>query len=74
MYCFGESELYANVQGCWRLRLLLNEYRVPAVLPLGFPLLPHLPRRRPLRIVVRARARAERAGDLCHCTNYYNCF
>ena len=38
VYSFGEVEAYDNVQGQFSLRLLMNRYGIPAVIPFdGFP-------------------------------------
>lgn len=42
-YVFGEKYTYWNVQGYWKLRLLLNKYNIPTIFTWGkffFPLLP----------------------------------
>ena len=42
VYTFGEERNYANVPGLLRLRLWLNRWQIPGVLPWGAPgLLPH---------------------------------
>ena len=43
VYVFGEKHTYWNLQGFWKLRLLLNKYNIPTILTWGklfFPLLP----------------------------------
>jgi hypothetical protein len=43
VYVFGEGRLYSNIQGLWDVRLAMNNYNIPAILPWGlwfFPLLP----------------------------------
>jgi 2-acylglycerol O-acyltransferase 2 len=45
VYVFGEKDCYYNMQGLWKLRLLLNRYGLPTIFPWGclwMPLLPKL--------------------------------
>ena len=44
VYSFGEVEAYDNVQGQFSLRLLMNRYGIPAVIPFGWFPLPCLPK------------------------------
>jgi len=44
VYVFGENQLYANVQGLWKLRFRLNRLGVPTILIWGLPWMPLLPR------------------------------
>jgi hypothetical protein len=44
VYTFGECRTFHNVPGCWALRLWLNRFSLPAVLPWGRAWCPVLPR------------------------------
>jgi 1-acyl-sn-glycerol-3-phosphate acyltransferase len=47
MYAFGENRLFANMQGGWKLRHMLNsKFGLPAILPWGLWWCPFLPRSR----------------------------
>ncbi|CAJ1363947.1 unnamed protein product, partial [Effrenium voratum] len=52
--CFtvGDSDMFSNPQGAWRFRWWLNQLSIPAVLPFGFPLLPLLPKRVPVKLAI----------------------
>eukprot|EP00300_Choanocystis_sp_HF-7_P013659 c18390_g1_i1.p1 GENE.c18390_g1_i1~~c18390_g1_i1.p1 ORF type:complete len:303 (+),score=52.64 c18390_g1_i1:49-957(+) len=43
-YVFGEVDTFSNAQGFWKIRLWLNQFGIPAVLPFGRLLCPILPR------------------------------
>ncbi len=44
VYTFGESDTYSNLQGSWSLRWTLNDWKVPAIVPVGRWWCPLLPR------------------------------
>ena len=44
-YVFGEGKLYSNVQGAWSIRLAMNSYNIPTILPWGLWFLPLVPKR-----------------------------
>ena len=44
-YVFGEGRLYSNVQGAWSIRLAMNSYNIPTILPWGLWFLPLVPKR-----------------------------
>eukprot|EP00928_Gymnodinium_smaydae_P039721 TRINITY_DN27066_c0_g3_i1.p1 TRINITY_DN27066_c0_g3~~TRINITY_DN27066_c0_g3_i1.p1 ORF type:complete len:390 (-),score=57.08 TRINITY_DN27066_c0_g3_i1:287-1456(-) len=50
-YTFGESSLYANPQCFIKLRLWLNKFGIPAIVPFGWLGFPLLPRREPMVLV-----------------------
>lgn len=43
VYAFGENKTFMNLQGMWSLRLKLNSYGVPAIVPFGRWWCPVLP-------------------------------
>lgn len=51
-YTVGDSDMFANPQGAWRFRWFLNDLSIPAVIPFGFPLLPLLPKRVPVKLAI----------------------
>ena len=40
IYVFGEKDCYWNIQGLWKLRLLLNRYGLPTIFAWGCPWIP----------------------------------
>ena len=44
VYTFGESETYANLQGAYKVRWSINDWKVPAIMPVGRWWCPILPR------------------------------
>jgi hypothetical protein len=53
IYVFGEKGVFWNVQGLWKLRLSINRYGFPTILPWGHPLFALVPKTTvPLTIVI----------------------
>jgi len=52
VFGFGEKDTFYNVPGAWSLRLWLNDFGIPGVLPFGRWFCPILPRNRRLHVVV----------------------
>ena len=52
VYSFGENLTYWNIQGFWKFRLKLNNLGLPAILVVGNPLCPILPKRHNLGLYV----------------------
>jgi len=51
-YSFGESDLFSNLQGGWKLRLALNHWQIPGVFYWGCSWAPWLPKRKPLKLAI----------------------
>ena len=45
VYCFGEGQLFSNIQGLWSTRLALNRFGIPTILVWGHGLFPFLPKK-----------------------------
>ena len=52
VFGFGEKDTFYNVQGAWSLRLWLNDFGIPGILPFGRWICPILPRNDRLHVVV----------------------
>lgn len=55
VYVFGEKSLFWNIQGMWKLRLMLNRFGLPMIFVWGHLLFPLLPKsNKNIRVVIGA--------------------